>query len=119
MKSILEALVTVGHKELEKGGVFLVPGFAKFVVVKKPATKARKGINPLTREPTVSQAKPAREIVKARPVKAVKDADLICADSDGHTLRSDASVAPSRNSVSLGTSKPGVTAPWIRDPGSS
>jgi nucleoid DNA-binding protein len=51
VKSILEALVTVGHKKLEKGGIFLVPGFAKFVVVKKPATTARKGINPLTREP--------------------------------------------------------------------
>jgi DNA-binding protein HU-beta len=74
VKSIVEALVTVGHKELKKSGVFLVPGFAKFVVIKKPATKARKGINPFTKEPTVFKAKPARKIVKARPVKAVKDA---------------------------------------------
>ena len=74
VKSIVEALVTVGHKELKKSGVFLVPGFAKFVVVKKPATKARKGINPFTKEPTVFKAKPARKVVKARPVKAVKDA---------------------------------------------
>jgi len=59
---------------MQKGGVFLVPGFAKFLVIKKPATKARKGINPFTKEPTVSKAKPARKIVKARPVKAVKDA---------------------------------------------
>jgi nucleoid DNA-binding protein len=74
VKSIVEALATVGHKELKKGGVFLVPGFAKFVVIKKPATKARKGINPFTKEPTVFKAKPARKIIKARPVKAVKDA---------------------------------------------
>ena len=74
VKSVVEALVTVGHKELKKSGVFLVPGFAKFVVVKKPATKARKGINPFTKEPTVFKAKPARKVVKARPVKAVKDA---------------------------------------------
>jgi DNA-binding protein HU-beta len=74
VKSIVEALVTIGHKELKKSGVFLVPGFAKFVVVKKPATKARKGINPFTKEPTVFKAKPARKVVKARPVKAVKDA---------------------------------------------
>jgi DNA-binding protein HU-beta len=73
VKSVVEALVTVGHKELKKSGVFLVPGFAKFIVVKKPATKARKGINPFTKEPTVFKAKPARKIVRARPVKAVKD----------------------------------------------
>ena len=74
VKSIVEAIATVGHKELKKNGAFVVPGFAKFLVVKKPATKARKGINPFTKEPTVFKAKPARKIVKARPVKAVKDA---------------------------------------------
>ena len=74
MKAIIESMVTVGHKELKKTGVFLVPGFAKFVVIKKPATKERKGINPFTKEPTVFKARPARKIVRARPVKAVKDA---------------------------------------------
>ena len=74
VKSVVDALVAVGHKELKKSGVFLVPGFAKFVVIKKPATKERKGINPFTKEPTVFKAKPARKVVKARPVKAVKDA---------------------------------------------
>jgi len=54
--------------------VFLVPGFAKFVVIKKPATKARKGVNPFTGVPTVFKAKPARKIVRARPIKAAKDA---------------------------------------------
>jgi DNA-binding protein HU-beta len=52
----------------------LVPGFAKFVVVKKPATKARKGVNPFNGEPMMFKAKPARKIVRARPVKAAKDA---------------------------------------------
>ena len=74
VKSVLEALATVGYKELKKTGTFLVPGFAKFVVIKKPATKERKGINPFTKEPTVFKAKPARKIVRARPVKAAKDA---------------------------------------------
>ena len=74
VKGVLEALVTVGHKELKKTGMFVVPGFAKFVVIKKPATKERQGINPFTKEPTVFKAKPARKIVRARPVKAVKDA---------------------------------------------
>ena len=50
VKGVLETLATVGYKELKKSGVFLVPGFAKFVVIKKPATKARKGTNPFTGE---------------------------------------------------------------------
>src|SRR5450432_91105 len=74
VKGVLESLATIGYKELKKTGIFLVPGFAKFVVIKKPATKERKGINPFTKEPTVFKAKPARKIVRARPVKAAKDA---------------------------------------------
>jgi DNA-binding protein HU-beta len=74
VKSVIEALATVGYKELKKTGVFVLPGFAKFVVIKKPATKARKGINPFTKEPTIFKARPARKVIRARPVKAVKDA---------------------------------------------
>src|SRR6202047_300388 len=74
VKGIIESLASVGYKELKKTGAFVLPGFAKFVVVKKAATKARKGINPFTKEPTIFKAKPARKLIKARPVKAVKDA---------------------------------------------
>lgn len=74
VRSVVDALVTVGHRELKRNGVFLVPGFAKLVVVTKPATKERAGVNPFTKEPTVFKAKPARRVVKARPVKAVKNA---------------------------------------------
>jgi DNA-binding protein HU-beta len=74
VKTVLESLASIGYKELNKSGAFLVPGFAKFVVIKKPATKARPGINPFTKEPTIFKAKPARKIVRARPVKAAKDA---------------------------------------------
>lgn len=73
VKNVIESLAAVGYKELKKTGAFLVPGFAKFVVIKKPATKARKGINPFTKEPTIFKAKPARRIIRARPVKAAKD----------------------------------------------
>ena len=76
VKGVLQGLVDVAHKELRKTGTFLVPGLAKFVVVKKPATKARKGINPFTKEPTVFKAKPASKVIKVRPVKAAKDALL-------------------------------------------
>jgi len=74
VKAALEALVSVGHKEMKKAGAFMLPGFAKFTVVKKPATKERTGINPFTKEPTVFKAKPARKVLKVRPVKAAKDA---------------------------------------------
>ena len=74
VKAVIESMATVGHMELKKIGAFLVPGFAKFVVIKKPATKERKGINPFTKEPAVFKARPARKIVRARPVKAAKDA---------------------------------------------
>jgi DNA-binding protein HU-beta len=76
VKAVLESLATIGYKELNKSGAFLVPGFAKFVVIKKPATKERSGINPFTKEPTIFKARPARKIVRARPVKAAKDAVL-------------------------------------------
>ena len=74
VKGVLETLATIGYKELKKAGAFVVPGFAKFVVIKKPATKARKGTNPFTGEPMTFKAKPARKIVRARPVKAAKAA---------------------------------------------
>ena len=61
--------------DLKKGnaGAFNVPGMMKVTVRRKPATKARKGINPFTGEPTTFKAKPARNIVKIRPLKGLKD----------------------------------------------
>ena len=76
VKAVIESLAAIGYKELNKSGAFLVPSFAKFVVIKKPATKERSGINPFTKEPTIFKAKPAWKIVKARPVEAAKDAVL-------------------------------------------
>ena len=73
VKGVLETLADLGYKELKKNGAFVVPGFAKFVVVKKPATKARKGINPFTKEEVMFKAKPARNVVKIRPLKNLKD----------------------------------------------
>lgn len=74
VKAVIEQLASVGYKELKKSGEFVLPGFAKFIVVKKPATKERQGINPFTKEPMTFKAKPARKVLKARPVKAAKDA---------------------------------------------
>jgi DNA-binding protein HU-beta len=74
VKAVIESLATVAYKEMKKSGEFLLPGFAKFIVVKKPATKERTGINPFTKEPTVFKARPARKLLKVRPVKSAKDA---------------------------------------------
>ena len=70
VKGVLKSLATVGYKQLRKSGEFLVPGFAKFRVIKKPATKKHNGINPFTKEPMIFKAKLARNILRARPVKA-------------------------------------------------
>ena len=74
VKQVVETLAEVGHAELKKTGVFILPGFAKFVVVKKAARPAREGINPFTKEKQKFAAKPASKSVKARAVKAIKDA---------------------------------------------
>lgn len=64
----------IGENLGKKGpGVFNLPALMKVKVIRKPATKARKGINPFTKEETVFKAKPARNVVKVLPLKALKD----------------------------------------------
>ena len=63
----------VGYAVGKKGpGVFAVPGLVKIKVVHKPATKARKGINPFTKQEQMFKAKPARNVIKAQPLKKLK-----------------------------------------------
>jgi nucleoid DNA-binding protein len=54
-------------------GTFNVPGLLKITVAHKPATKERKGINPFTKAETVFKARPARSVVKVRPLKGLKE----------------------------------------------
>ena len=72
---LFDDLATMISKSLKKSGpgVFTVPGLSKIKVVRKPATKARKGINPFTQEEMMFKAKPARNVVKLQPLKALKD----------------------------------------------
>ena len=64
----------VGRELGKKGpGLFTVPNLLKLKVVRKPATKAKQGINPFTKEPMTIKAKPARNVIKAVPMKALKD----------------------------------------------
>ena len=54
-------------------GIFTVPGLMKLKVVKKPARKARMGINPFTKEEQMFKAKPASKSVKVLALKGLKD----------------------------------------------
>lgn len=73
VSGVFNALNALVKRDLRKHGVYTVPGLMKIKVVKKPATKSRKGINPFTGEPTVFKAKPARKAVKVQPLKGLKD----------------------------------------------
>merc|ERR1712224_612798 len=72
-KQVLAAFTEVGYGELKAHGKFIFPGWAKFVVKKRPARKAGKGVNPFTKEPCIIKARPASKTVKARAIKVVKD----------------------------------------------
>src|SRR5207253_556418 len=74
VKTVIEFMAAVGYKELNESGEFVVPGLVKMSIVNKPATEARSGINPFTKEPMQFGAKPASRSVKASPLKAAKDA---------------------------------------------
>jgi DNA-binding protein HU-beta len=74
VKAVIEQMAVVGYKELNESGEFVIPGFAKMSVVNKPATEARSGVNPFTKEPMEFAAKPASKSVKASPLKVAKDA---------------------------------------------
>ena len=67
------AILIERHIKKRAPGQFTLPGLMKIEVKRKPATKARKGINPFTGEPTIFKAKPARNVVKVRPLKKLKD----------------------------------------------
>ena len=75
VNSVFDEMTAQIKKNLGKRGpgAYTVPGLMKLIVQRKPATKARKGINPFTKEETVFKAKPARNVVKIRPLKNLKD----------------------------------------------
>lgn len=75
VKAVLESLHDLIEAHINKKAVqqmnFL--SLFKLVVIKKPATKARKGVNPFTGEEMMFSAKPARNVVKVRPLKQLKE----------------------------------------------
>ncbi len=72
--AVLESLEGLIARELKPrgSGLFNLPGLLKIKVIKKPARKARKGINPFTGEEMMFKAKPASKGVKVLPLKGLK-----------------------------------------------
>ncbi len=75
VQAVLDELTNIieGHVKKKGVGEFVLPGLLKITTVKKPATKARKGINPFTKEEVTFKAKPASISVKVRPLKKLKE----------------------------------------------
>lgn len=75
VSTVFEALSELIGSELGKKGPksFVVPGLLKLRVIHKPATKAKQGINPFTKQPMTYKAKPARNVVKAYALKSLKE----------------------------------------------
>jgi len=73
--AVLEELGVVMHRHLKKrsAGQFTLPGLMKIKTVRKPARRARKGINPFTGEETTFAARPATNVVKVQPLKGLKE----------------------------------------------
>ena len=75
VSSVMDEMHSLMERSIKKRGVgeFTVPGILKVTTVKKPARKARKGINPFTKEEVVFKAKPASTAVKIRALKKLKE----------------------------------------------
>ncbi len=74
VSAVLDSLNDLIYKELKAEHEVVIPGLVKLVSVNKPAVPAHEGINPFTKEKTMFKAKPARKVIKPRPLKALKDA---------------------------------------------
>jgi DNA-binding protein HU-beta len=70
--AVFDSLSGVIKKSLRGNGLFTMPGLMKLKVVKKPATKAREGVNPFTGEKMTFKAKPASKKVRVLPLKSLK-----------------------------------------------
>merc|ERR1711865_990791 len=73
VKAAVEGLFAVASQEMKKNGSFKFGGVLNMKLKNKAATKARKGINPFTKEPCVIKAKPASKGVRVLAMKKFKE----------------------------------------------
>src|SRR3990167_8966792 len=73
--AVFNSLHNLVHRHMRKRGCgeFNFPGLMNLTLKKNPASKARKGTNPFTGEEMMFKAKPARRVVKVRPLKKLKE----------------------------------------------
>jgi DNA-binding protein HU-beta len=76
VESVLEALSSLAISQLKQRKPFTLPGLLKMSAKVSPARPARPGRNPATGEAMTIKARPARTVVRARPIKALKEAVL-------------------------------------------
>merc|ERR1719379_1432673 len=74
VKGVVEGIMGVASEQLKKNGAFKSAGMLNMKLKKKPATPARKGVNPFTKEPCVFKAKPASKTVRVLAMKKLKEA---------------------------------------------
>ena len=67
---VINSLVAIATQEVKKTGVFTIPGLCRLKTRTKPATKA--GVRVMFGKEMKVKAKPAKTIVKAHPVAALK-----------------------------------------------
>jgi len=74
--SALDGISAIVTQQLGKGGPgeVLIPGLLSLNVIDRPATLQHEGVNPFTKQPMTFKAKPARKVIKVRPLKALKEA---------------------------------------------
>ena len=73
INAVLDSLNGCIRKSLRGSGIFTIPGLMKLKVIRKPATKARRGVNPFTGEEMMFKAKPASKRVRVSPLKGLKE----------------------------------------------
>jgi nucleoid DNA-binding protein len=73
VSAVFDSLSAVIKKSLRSHGIVTLPGLLKLKVVKKPATKAREGVNPFTKEKMMFKAKPASKKVRIAALKTLKE----------------------------------------------
>merc|ERR1719413_307818 len=73
VRTVVTGLMDLAASELKKNGAFKLAGCLNMKLKKKPATAARKGVNPFTKEPCVFKAKPASKTVRCLPMKKFKE----------------------------------------------
>merc|ERR1711896_80483 len=73
VKGVVDSFMGVAIEQVKKSGSFKLAGMLNMKLKNKPATKARKGINPFTKEPCVFKAKPASKTVKCFAMKKLKE----------------------------------------------